>query len=68
MHYNYEKKYLVVIIDSIVYVYKNKFCKLDPPLFSFRAKNVFIGKSKVCSLTEFSGAEDKVKFDGNTFF
>ena len=66
MHYNYEIKYLVVIIDSIVYVYKNKICKFDPPLFSFPAKNVFIGKSKVCSMTEFSGAEVKVKFDGNT--
>ena len=24
MHYNYVNKYVVVIIDSIVYVYKNK--------------------------------------------
>ena len=47
MHYNYENKYLVVIIDSIVYVYKNKICKFDPPLFSFQVKNIFIGKSKV---------------------
>ena len=66
MHYNYENKYLVVIIDSIVYVYKNKICKFDPPLFTFEAKNVFIGKSKVCSMTEFSGARDKIDFDGNT--
>ena len=66
MHYNYENKYLVVVIDSIVYVFKNKICKFDPPLFSFLAKNVFIGKSKVCSMTEFSEAEEKVKFDGNT--
>ena len=28
MHYNYENKYLVVIIDSIVYVYKKKFVSL----------------------------------------
>ena len=66
MHYNYENKYLVVIIDSIVNVYKNKICKFDPPLFTFEAKNVFIGKSKVCSMTEFSGARDKIDFDGNT--
>ena len=66
MHYKCENKYLVVIIDSIVYVYKNKICKFDPPLFSFQAVNVFIGKSKVCSMNEFSGAEDKVKIDGNT--
>ena len=40
MHYIYENNYLVVIIDSIVYVYKNKICRFDPPLFSFQAKNV----------------------------
>ena len=26
----------------------------------------FIGKSQVCDMTEFSGAEDKEVFDGNT--
>ena len=66
MHYNYENKHLVVIIDTTVYVYKNKICKFDPPLFSFQAKNVFIGKSKVCPKTEFSGACDKIDFDDNT--
>ena len=66
MHYNFENKYLVVLIDSIVNVYKNKICKFDPPLFTFEAKSVFIGKSKVCSTTEFSGARDKNEFDGNT--
>ena len=66
MQYNYENKYLVVIVGSIVYVYKNKICKFDPPIFTFQAKNIFIGKSKVCPMTEFSGAEDIVKFDGNT--
>ena len=67
MHYNYENKYLVVIIDTTVYVYKNRICKFDPSLFSFQAKNVFIGKSKVCPMTEFSGAaNNSSKFDGNT--
>ena len=66
MYYNYEKIYLVVIIDSIVYVYKNKICKFNPPLFTFQAKNVFIGKSKVCPMTEFSSARDKNEFDGNS--
>ena len=61
------KKKLVVIIDSIVYVYKNKIFRFDPPLFSFQAKNIFIGKSKVCPMTELSGARDKNVFDGNTF-
>ena len=26
MHYNYENEYLVVIIDTTAYVYKNKIC------------------------------------------
>ena len=38
MRYNFENKYLVVIVDSIVYVYKHKICKFDPPLFKFQAK------------------------------
>ena len=67
MHYNYRNIYLFVIIDSIVYVYKNKICKFDPPLFSFQAKNVFIGKSKVCPVTEFSDdSNNSSEFDGNT--
>ena len=28
MRYNFENKYLVVIVDSIVYVYKKKFVSL----------------------------------------
>ena len=66
MHYNYEDKNLVVIMDTSVYVNKYKICKFDPPLFSFQVKNVFIGNSKVCSMTDFSGARDENYFDGNT--
>ena len=67
MRYNFENKYLVVIVHSIVYVYKNKICKFDPPLFKFQAKNIFIGKSKVCPMTEFSGsAHNSSEFDGNS--
>ena len=67
IQYNYRSKYLVVIIDTTVYVYKNKICKFDPPLFTFQAKNIFIGKSKVCPMTEFSVAADNgSRFDGNT--
>ena len=62
MQYNYEDKYLVVIMDTSVYVYKCKICKFDPPLSSFQAKKVFIGKSKVCLMTKFSGARDKNVF------
>ena len=64
---NYENKYLFVIIGSIVYVYKIKIYKFDPPLFTFQAKNIFIGKSKVCPMTEFSGAViNSFRFDENT--
>ena len=66
MHYNHGNKNLVLIIDSIVYVYKNKICKFNPPLFSFQAKNVFIGNSKVWPMTKLSSARDENYFDGNT--
>ena len=66
LHYNYEDKYLVVLMDTTVYVYKYKIFKFNPPLFSFQAKNIFIGKSKVCHMTQFSGSNDCSDFDGNT--
>ena len=66
MQYNHRNKFLVVVIDSIVYVYENEICKFDPPLSTFQAKNVFTGKSMVCPMTEFSGANNNSGFDGNT--
>ena len=34
---------------------------------SFKPKDIFIGKSKVCHMTEFSGAANNTSdFDGNT--
>ena len=65
MQYNYRNKYLVVV-DSDVCVYKYEKCKFDKPFLSFPARNIFIVKSKLCELTEFSEAEDKEKFDCNT--
>ena len=50
-----------------MYVYKNKISKFDPPSFSFQAKNIFIGKSKVCPMSDISGASNNSsRFDGNT--
>ena len=67
MHYDYENKNLIVIIDTTVYVYKNKNCKFEPPLFIFQAKNVFIGESKVCPMTEITGtANISSDLNGNT--
>ena len=61
MQYNYRNKYLVVI-DGDVYVYEYEKCKFDRPFLSFQAKNIFIGKSNVCPMTEFSEVEDKEEF------
>ena len=65
IQYNYESKCLVVI-DGDVYVYKYEKCKFDQPFLSFQPKHIFIGKSKVCPMTESSGANDSSGFDGNT--
>ena len=65
IQYNYRSKSLVVI-DSDVYVYKYEKCKFDQPILSFKPKHIFIGKSKVCPMTQISGANDSSGFDGNT--
>ena len=66
MQFNYRYRYFVVIIEPNVYVYKYEKYKFDPPFLSFQTKVTFIGKSKVCPMTEFSGAADKLDFDVNT--
>ena len=66
MQFNYRYIYLVVIIDANVYVYIYEKYEFDPPFLSYHAQNIFIGKSKVCQMTEFSGAGDKIDFDGKT--
>ena len=52
MQYIYRKKYLVIIIDTNVYVCKNEKCKFDQPFLSFKPKHISIGKSKVCEMTQ----------------
>ena len=54
MQFNFRYRYLVVIIDANVYVYKNEKYKFDPPFLCFQAKNIFFGKSEICPMTEFS--------------
>ena len=63
IQYNYQSEYLV-IIDGDVYVYKYERCKFDQPFLSFKPKHNFIGKSKVCEMTQFSEAIDSSDFDG----
>ena len=65
IQYNYRSKYLVVI-DGDVYVYKYEKCKFDQPILSFKQRHFFIGKSKVCPMTQFSEANDSSSFDRNT--
>ena len=65
IQHNYQSKYLV-IIDGDVYVYKYEKCKFDQPFLSFQPKHLFIGKSKNCLMTEFSGANNSHDYDGNT--
>ena len=65
IQYIFRHNYLVVIDNNIVNVYKYKY-KFDEPDISFQPKRIFIGKSKVCRMTEFSGANDDPNFDGNT--
>ena len=67
IQHNWQSKYLVVINENThVSVYKYEKCKFDAPFVSFQAKNIFIGKSKICVMTENSGALNKSEFDGNT--
>ena len=64
MRYNYESKYLVEI-DGNVYVYKYEKCKFNQPFLSSKPKFIFIGKSKVCPITEFfAAADNSSRFDG----
>ena len=68
MQYNYRSKYLVVIKENTyVSVYKYEKYKFEQPFLSFQPKHIFIGQSKVCLMTQFSGAADNSSdFDGNT--
>ena len=67
MQCNYRSRYLVVINENTyVSIYKYEKYKFDQPFLSSQVKNIFIGKSKICSMTEFSGALNNSKFEGNT--
>ena len=62
IEYNYRPKYLVVINENTyVSVYKCVRNKFDQS-----SKKNFIGKSKICAMTEFSRALSSHFLDGNT--
>ena len=62
---NYWSRYLVVK-DGVVYLYKHEKLKFDQPFLRFQTRYIFIGKSKLCEMTKFSGANNSSDFDGNT--
>ena len=67
MQCNYRSRCLVVINENTyvsVYIYETN--KFDQPFLSFQGINVFIGKSRICEMTDFSGALNNPNFDGNT--
>ena len=67
INHNYRRVYVALIKDKQVIVYENKSCKINnEPLFEFEAKNIFIGDSRRCSLTENSDCYDDSSYDGNT--
>ena len=66
MQYNYRSGYLVVINgNAYVSVYKHEKDIFVQPLLSSQANFVFIGKSRLCDMTEISVALNNPDFDGN---
>ena len=66
MMQNYRSRYRVVINENAyVFVYKYEKYKFDQSFLSFPTKNIFISKSKICEMTECSGALNSPNFDGN---
>ena len=67
MQYIYRSRYLVVISENVyVSAYNYEKYKFDQPLLPFQSKNIFVGKSRICSLIEISVALNNSNFDGNT--
>ena len=67
MQYSYRSRYSVAINENTnVSVYKTENFVFDQPSLCFQAKIIFIGKSKICAMTEFSGALNNPNFDGHT--
>ena len=65
---NNTKRYGVTFQNN-GYVKVQKFediSKDENTIYSVKPMRIFLGKSQVCNMTEFSGARDKEVFDGNT--
>ena len=62
---SYQNKHLVVV-NGDVYVYRYENVNLLNQFYLFKQKMLLLVKKKVCTITEFSGAEDEEEFNGNT--
>ena len=51
--------------DGDVNIYKYELCMFEEPFICFETKSFFIGKSRLCKMTEELGANDNVGFNGN---
>ena len=60
---NYRKHFSVVIIDNNVTIFR---IENSDKIWEGLVKNIFIGKSCLNEMTEYSGAKDDSKWDGNT--
>jgi hypothetical protein len=66
IHNNYDRPYLIKIIDKNVYIYESGENKdYEKLIKNYNAEKIFIGKSPKIEMTEFSAGYGK-KFDGNT--
>ena len=65
IQHNFRHNYLVVIDNNIVNVYKYRY-NFGEPDISFQPKHIFVGKSRICTMTEHSRSINHPEFDGNT--
>ena len=65
---NYRSRYLVAIDNehSIVNIYIYEKCKFEKLFLVVKPSGKFVGKSRMCRMTEMSGACDNSDFDGKT--
>ena len=71
-HWNYARPFLVTVIDNYISVYtEESYNKIigstysEQPFLTFNVSKIFIGKSPLNTMTNFSGGYG-VKFDGNS--
>ena len=58
---------MVVVGDGDVNIYKHETCMFEKPFICFETENFFIGKPRLCKMTEESGAKNDVGFNANNF-